>query len=346
LGDAEKAGLVFRSRHAENAFIDKFYARLIFPIRDVQERVVGFGGRLMAPAENAPKYLNSPETPVFSKSRILYGLHRARKAIQAEDRAVVVEGYLDVVQAHQAGFHNVVATLGTALTEEHVRLLYRYSKNVVLSFDADEAGVRAALKAAALFDGTDENATVRVLALPPGDDPDSLLARGDAPAFRRAIDSAVTVPEFRLRVLRAKTDVSTDAGKIAFLREALPVLAEVRSVLERDLLVRRLAPYHPAYATGGARAEESLRTELDGYLARRTPSGGAEGGRGAAGPPNTTAKRVRRDDAGSGAPVMLRGERVFPRQGNDGRTYANNGRVAGGGVPAGRPAGNSSGANW
>jgi len=278
LADAEVAGLVFRSRSVESAFIDKFWGRLIFPIHDVQERVVGFGGRLIMPAENAPKYLNSPETPVFSKSRILYGLNRARKTIQAENRAVVVEGYLDVVAAHQAGFTNVVATLGTSLTEEHVRLLHRYAKNVVLSFDSDEAGVRAALRAAALLESADPTATLRILALPPGDDPDSLLARGDAAAFRRAIDQAVTVPEFRLRALRARADLSGDAGKIAFLREALPIVADVRSVLERDLLLRRLAAYHPAFATGGTRAEESLRAELDDYLSRRPVVG--SGGRG------------------------------------------------------------------
>lgn len=309
--DAETAGLVFRSKTVENAWVDKFWGRLIFPIWDAQERVVGFGGRLLLPIPNAPKYLNSPETPVFSKSKILYGLHRARRAIQDTNKVVVVEGYLDVVQAHQAGFSNVVATLGTALTEEHVRLLHRYTKNVILSFDADEAGVRAALKAAALFpqEGDDDanGATLRVLALPPGDDPDSLLARGDVAAFRKAMDGAVSVPEFRLRALRARADVSSEEGKIAFLRDALPVVAEVRSVLGRDLLLRRLTPYHPAYASGGGRAEESLRAELDGYLSRRgnNRNEGTAGGKGYAAGSN-----------GGGRPVTLRGERVLPANGS------------------------------
>ncbi len=302
MADAEKAGLVFSSRSVDGAWVDKFWGRLMFPIHDVQERVVAFGGRLLVPAENAPKYLNSPETPVFSKSRVLFGLHRARRAIQETDKAVVVEGYLDVVQAHQAGFTNVVATLGTSLTEEHVRLLHRYTKNVVLSFDADEAGVRAALRAAALFDGTDERATLRILALPPGDDPDSLLARGDVAAFRRAIDKAVSVPEFRLRALRARADLSSDEGKMTFLRDALPVVAEVRSSVERDVLLGRLAPYHPAYASGGGRAEVSLRDDLDGFLARRAPAGGKEGGR---------------FGTGGDGPIPLRNERILPFRRDD-----------------------------
>lgn len=260
LADAEKAGLVFPSRRGDG-YTDKFRGRLIFPIHDVQERVVGFGGRLLVPAENAPKYLNSPESPIFSKSRILYALNRARKAIQAENRVVVVEGYTDAVAAHQAGFAYVVATLGTSLTEEHVRLLGRYTQNVVLSFDADAAGVRAALRAAALFEAA-QGFELRVLALPPGEDPDSLLAKGDAAGFRRAIDDALTVPEFRLRGLEAACDTTSDEGRLAFLRQALPIVAAVASPLERDVLVRRLARYHPA---GGTRAEESLRKELRGY---------------------------------------------------------------------------------
>lgn len=270
LPDAEKAGLLFPSRRGDG-WTDRFRGRLMFPILDVQERVAGFGGRLLVPAENAPKYLNSPETPIFSKGRILYGLNRARKAVQEQDRVVVVEGYMDAVAAHQAGLPYVVATLGTALGEEHIRLLGRYTKNVILSFDADEAGVRAALRAAALFEAAGGFA-LHILALPPGDDPDAMLARGEVAAFKKAVAGAPTVPEFRLRALEARFDTATEEGKLAFLREALLVVAEVPSPLERDLLVRRLAPFHPAFPTGGARAEESLRAELSGHLARGGPA--------------------------------------------------------------------------
>jgi DNA primase len=268
LEDAEKAGLVFASRRGDGSYTDKFRGRLMFPILDIQERIVGFGGRLLVPAENAPKYLNSPETPVFSKSKILYGLNRAKKAVEKADQILVVEGYMDVIACHQAGILNVVATLGTSLTDEHVRLIRRYTRNVVLSFDSDEAGVRAALRAAELFAsnvgaGTaGESGTLRILSLPPGDDPDSLLGKGEAAAFRKAVDAALSVPEFRLRTLLARYDMRTEEGKMAFLREALVVVANVPSVLEQDLLLRRLASYHPAFAAGGSRAEESLRAEM------------------------------------------------------------------------------------
>ncbi len=317
MADAQTAGLVHPARSGD--LIDKFRGRLTFPIHDVQDRVVGFGGRLLVPAENAPKYLNSPETPIFSKSRILYGLNRARKSIQDVGLAVVVEGYMDVVAAHQAGFPYVVATLGTSLTEEHVRLLHRYTKNVVLSFDSDEAGVRAALRASALLEGDD--ARLRILALPPGDDPDSVLARGDAAGFRKAIESAVSVPEFRLRALRARCDTSTEDGKLQFLREALPILAEVRSVLERNTLLRRLAPYHPSFASGGVRVEADLQAELDGYLQRRDPAAAAA----AASPPDTP----------SGPPVYLRGERVLSddRKRRGGGSGGSGGYGSGGGGP-------------
>jgi DNA primase len=268
LEDAEKAGLVFASRRGDGTYTDKFRGRLMFPILDIQERIVGFGGRLLVPAENAPKYLNSPETPVFSKSKILYGLNRAKKAVEKADQVLVVEGYMDVIACHQAGILNVVATLGTSLTDEHVRLIRRYTKNVVLSFDSDEAGVRAALRAAELFasnigaGAAGESGTLRVLSLPPGEDPDSLVGKGEVAAFRKAIAAALSVPEFRLKTLLARYDMRTEEGKMAFLREALLVVANVPSVLEQDLLLRRLASYHPAFAAGGSRAEESLRAEM------------------------------------------------------------------------------------
>jgi DNA primase len=268
--DAEKAGLIMASRRGDGSYTDRFRGRLMFPIVDVQERVVGFGGRLIVDKPDAPKYLNSPETPVFSKSRILYGLNRARKALagarsghEGESRILVVEGYMDVVAAHQAGIENVVATLGTAMTEEHVRLIRRYGvTNVVLSFDADEAGVKAALRAAELLAGAGEDLSLRVLSLPQGEDPDSLLRKGEAARFRRAIDSALTVPEFRLKGLEARADLHSDAGRIALLREAVAVIASVPSLLEQDVLIRRMSAYHPSYATNSLRAEESLRAEV------------------------------------------------------------------------------------
>ncbi|GAB4462918.1 MAG: hypothetical protein OHK0029_30690 [Armatimonadaceae bacterium] len=269
--DAVKAGLITASRRGDGTYIDRFRGRLIFPIWDVQERVVGFGGRLIVENPEAPKYLNSPETPVFSKSRILYALNRARKAISQKRLAVVVEGYMDAVAAHQAGIPYVVATLGTALTEEHVRLLQRYvgdKGTVVLSFDSDKAGVNAALKAAELIAAISTDLTLRVLALPPGEDPDSLIASGNVAAFHRAIDEAFTVPEFRLRTLENTHDLSNETSRMSFLREAIGIVAALPSLLEQDRLIRQVASFHPSFAQNSLRAEELIRAEVEQTVRR------------------------------------------------------------------------------
>ena len=262
--EAEEAGLLYISQKGNN-WVERFRGRLIFPIFDTQEQVIGFGGRLIpgiATYGTPPKYINSPETRIFVKSKTLYGINRARKAIVEADSVLLVEGYMDVLAAHQAGLPNVVATLGTAFTADHVRLLRRYTKNVILSFDADTAGVNAALRAAEVVQQAGEEINLRVLTLPEGDDPDSMLMRGDIAMFRRQIQSALTVPEFRLRGLEKQFDLGQDQGRIAFLREAVEIVAEVSSALEQDLLVRRLAGFHPG---GGERAEVSIRAEIDRY---------------------------------------------------------------------------------
>ena len=200
LADAEKAGLV---TIGERGTFDKLRGRLIFPIFDVQERPIAFGGRLIAEARpGQPKYWNSPETPVFSKSRTLYGLWRARKAIAAREQAIVVEGYTDVIACHQAGFENVVATLGTSLTEEHVQTLARLASVVLLAFDADSAGLKAAARAAQIFEA--QEVEVRVLDLPEGEDPDSLLRSGKRLVFEQAVENALPLTEYRIKRLIRK----------------------------------------------------------------------------------------------------------------------------------------------
>lgn len=315
--DAVKAGLISPSRRNDGTYTDRFRGRLMFPIVDTQERVVGFGGRLIVESySDAPKYLNSPETPIFSKSKVLYALNRARKSVQNEERLVVVEGYMDAVACHQAGIEFVVATLGTALTEEHVRLLRRYAaRNIILSFDADEAGVRAALRAAELLAASSGGGTstsdlaLRVLSLPRGEDPGSLLLeRRDVAGFRRAIDAAEGVPEFHLRSLETKFDLRSEPGKMAFLREAVQIIAAVPSLIEQDVLIRRVAAHHPAFAASGLRAEASLRAEVE---------------------------RFRQGAAGGNAPALddpFQPTRPQSRGGN--AAYrGGNGRGGGGGVP-------------
>ncbi len=272
LADAERAGLV---TIGERGTFDKLRGRLIFPIFDVQERPIAFGGRLIAEARpGQPKYWNSPETPVFSKSRTLYGLWRARKAIAAREQAIVVEGYTDVIACHQAGFENVVATLGTSLTEEHVQTLARLASVVLLAFDADSAGLKAASRAAQIFEA--QEVEVRVLDLPEGEDPDSLLRSGKRLVFENAIENALPLTEYRIKRLIRKGPAETDRDRVALFRKALPILAAVPTVLEREQYVKMLAPFHPLYGAGAAFAEEHIRQDVAGHLAGQanTQNGG------------------------------------------------------------------------
>jgi len=263
LADAEKAGLV---AHGDYGHYDRLRGRLIFPIFDVQERPIAFGGRLIAEARpGQPKYWNSPETPVFSKSKTLYGLSRARKAIAAREQAVVVEGYTDVIACHQAGFENVVATLGTSLTEEHVQILARLASVVLLAFDADSAGLKAASRAAQIFEA--QEVEVRVLDLPEGEDPDSLLRADKRRVFEQAMEDALPLTEYRVKRLIRKGPTETERDRVALFRKALPILAAVPSIVEREQYVKLLAPYHPQYNAGAAFAEEHIRQDVAGHLA-------------------------------------------------------------------------------
>jgi len=263
LADAEKAGLV---TVGERGAFDKLRGRLVFPILDVHERPIAFGGRLIGEARpNQPKYWNSPETPLFSKGKEMYGLWRARKAIAAKEQAVVVEGYTDVIACHQAGFENVVATLGTSLTEEHVQTLARLASVVLLAFDADSAGLKAAGRAAQIFEA--QEVDVRVLDMPEGEDPDSLLKAGKRRVFEEAMENALPLTEYRIKRLIRKGPAETERDRVALFRKALPILAAVPSILEREQYVKLLAPYHPQYGSGAAFAEEHIRQDVAGHMA-------------------------------------------------------------------------------
>ncbi len=201
---------------------DRFRDRVMFPIRAVGGETIGFGGRVLDRGE--PKYLNSPETPVFVKGRELYGLYESRAGIRTRGHALVVEGYMDVVALAQNGFENAVATLGTACTEEHVRKLFRFTDSVVFSFDGDAAGRRAATRAleAALPHATDLR-SIRFLFLPPEHDPDSFVRNEGAPAFERAIAQAVPLSRQIVDVAREGCDLGTPEGRARFVSQARPL---------------------------------------------------------------------------------------------------------------------------
>lgn len=215
---------------------DMFRDRVTFPILDPHGQHIAMGGRLLG--DGQPKYLNSPETRLFAKRANLYGLYQARGALRAEE-AILVEGYMDVVALHQAGFKSAVASLGTALTAEQADLLRRYGQACVLAYDADTAGINATDKGIAIF----ETAVlpVRVVEMPAGDDPDSIIRREGADAFRERLHAARGIVEYRMETLLRKHAVDTPEGKNRFLNEILPTLATVRDAVRWDEYVRILA---------------------------------------------------------------------------------------------------------
>ncbi len=218
------AGLAVRRERGEGIY-DRFRNRVIIPIADERGRVVAFGGRALEGA--MPKYLNTAETPVFNKRKLLFGLDRAHRAIASEGYAIVVEGYMDAIAAWEAGVQNVVATLGTSFTEGHARILLRRAPRIVFCYDSDTAGQEATLRALAAVRG--RAAEVRVLLLPDGKDPDEYVRTHGAQAFRALVETAVPAPLFRLRHVRAHMADSVE-GRRSALAEMLPVLAELDEV--------------------------------------------------------------------------------------------------------------------
>ena len=228
-----KAGLF--SMNEKQGVYDRFWNRVIFPIMDSNQRVIGFGGRVMG--DGKPKYLNSPETIIFDKSRNLYGLHRARTA--RKPYFLICEGYMDVIALHQAGFTNAVATLGTALTAGHASLIRRYVQEVYLTYDSDEAGTRAALRAIPIL--KEAGITARVIRMDPYKDPDEFIKKLGKDAFEERIAKARNGFMYGLEVLERDFDLKTPEGKTAFLKEAAKRLAEFDEEVERSNYIEAVA---------------------------------------------------------------------------------------------------------
>lgn len=216
---------------------DLFRHRLIFPIMDLRGRVVAFGGRSLD--ESTPKYLNSGQTPVFEKGKLLYALHIAKKVIPERRAAIVVEGYMDVLSAHQFGFNNTVAPLGTALSQEQVRLLSRFTKKVVLAYDADLAGVRATLRSFELF--RPSGMEVRVASLGEHKDPDSLLQSGGAEAFTRSLTRSISAFDFAYRKIAQTYNWEIAEEKRKAVLEILNLVSSLSNILEQEEYIKRLA---------------------------------------------------------------------------------------------------------
>lgn len=214
---------------------DTFRNRLMFPVIDVRGSVIGFSGRVLG--EGEPKYLNSPETPVFSKSHNLFALNLAKKS--KSGYIILAEGNIDVVSLHQAGFDSAVASLGTSLTAEQARLLSRYTKEVVLCYDSDAAGQKASQRAIWLLEKLDLK--VRVLRLPDGKDPDEFLKKHGPDAFRNVLEGSAGQVEYRLRMVEEQHPPRDDEGKVDYLRAASELLASLPGAVEREVYAARVA---------------------------------------------------------------------------------------------------------
>lgn len=217
--------------------VDRFRNRVMFPIFDDRSHVIGFGGRVMD--DTQPKYLNSPDTPLFSKGRHLYGLNLAKTAIRSNEQAILMEGYMDVLAAHQYGITHAVGTLGTALTADHGKLLMRYTYNAVLCFDADAAGQEASMR------GLDTlrqlGMRVSVMTVPDGKDPDEFLRKNGRDSFQGLIEQALSLVEYKLTRQMAKYNKETVAGKVQIIQALLPDLYLIQSPVERQGLIDMLA---------------------------------------------------------------------------------------------------------
>ncbi len=252
----QEAGLV--SEREDGSIYDKFRHRIIFPIRDGRGRMAGFGGRILDP-NDIPKFLNSPQTPVFDKSALLYGLERARTPIRALDQAVIVEGYLDVIALHQAGFTNTVSPMGTALTEHQLRLLKKLTQRFILALDPDVAGDKATLRGLQIarqtmdretevvFDArgllaheTRLQADIRVTTLPEGMDPDDVVKR-DPAEWQQILDNAKPVVIHVMETLASGRNVDDPKTKSEIAGQVLPLINEVPDAIEREAYRQRLA---------------------------------------------------------------------------------------------------------
>ena len=241
---------------------DKFWNRVIFPIMDVNNRVIGFGGRVMG--EGKPKYLNSPETKIFDKSSNLYGLNIARTT--RKNYLILCEGYMDVIAMHQAGFTNAVASLGTALTSGHASLLKRYTQEVLLLYDSDEAGIRAALRGIPILREAGVNS--RVVSLKPYKDPDEFIRNEGPEAFENRLNQAMDSFMFRIHTAESEFPMSEPQGQNRFFQQCAQMLLELGDELERNLYIEAIVKEYRRYGI----SVDDLRKRVNTLAMKGTPA--------------------------------------------------------------------------
>jgi len=232
---AGELGLILPKK--KEGWYDAFRKRLLFPIFDLHHRVLGFGGRVIK--EGQPKYINSPESSIYHKGEVLYGLHVAKRYVSEKDCVIIAEGYFDLLTLHQYGIKHSVATLGTALTTQHIRTLKRYTKNLIAVFDADQAGIQATLRSLPLF--LEEEVMGKTIALPRGEDPDEFLRKGKLEEFEKRAAEAIPLLDFFLERLMETHDVKSIEGKVKIAEEGIALFGKIPDRIRRDFYIKALA---------------------------------------------------------------------------------------------------------
>ncbi|MFM8470161.1 MAG: DNA primase [Limisphaerales bacterium] len=292
----EKGGLIIRKEGADR-FYDRFRGRLMFPICDEQGRVIGFSGRVLSGDEKTAKYVNSPETPIFTKGRVIFGLDKSRRAVADADCAIICEGQLDLIACFMAGVKNVVAPQGTALTADHCRILKRYGDEVVLCFDSDNAGQNAAVRSLDILLGS--SLAIRVATVPAPHDPDSFIKAHGGPAFTQLIERAENFFDYYLNRLCVQNDLATDKGRLAVLHAMAEATQKTGNAVLTDTYAQKTA------ARLGV-APEAARAEFKKIAAQKpkfTPRTEAPAPRaGGSQPPPAAPSPPKRSDSKSPAP--------------------------------------------
>lgn len=236
ISDLENVGLIIPNKE-KTRYYDRFRNRIMFPIINPKGKVIGFGGRVMD--DSLPKYLNSPETEVFNKSQTLYGLNLAKNNHSDKKQLIIAEGYMDVIALHTYGFTNAVATLGTALTSEHGRLMRRYADEIIICYDSDFAGQKATLRSLDVLQGIVDK--IKIIVLGENMDPDDYLKKYGAEKFKEKIDTAVTATEYRINHLMQAYNLNNDQEKIEFLSKVVVIIGELTNAFEKNLYIDNLS---------------------------------------------------------------------------------------------------------
>ncbi len=253
---AQKTGLIVKKD--ADRYYDRFRNRIIFPIINLSRNVAGFGGRIIDKGE--PKYLNSPESVIYSKRHTLYGLPNAVKDIKNSEKAIIVEGYLDVLSLHQAGIKNSVAPLGTALTEHQIQILSRYTQNIITVFDADPSGEKAMIRSLEPF--LANNIAPYLVLLPENEDPDSFVRTNGETAFREKVDNAGHLFDFVIEKIIQKNKIATPRGRTDACDEIVPLLKKISDVMERDIYIQKISRRMNL-------KEEHIRSRMENASAKR-----------------------------------------------------------------------------